>query len=228
MAAAALRRCRRRAHLGGDGPGGPPRLRRRAGRAEAGTGPSGAVARAAPSGWRSDCTAARSSGGPCRCSPSGSTYGSLADSIEDFVADNQSMEDLIAAAGPGEPHRLLPRHVAADHGPPRLLGPRCRSCCGCAPRRPTSGPRRCWPPAPRAGPGWGATCSSHWARAPSPSSGRAGLGAAYTAVGGGAHQIPRLVGRRAGLPPGGVAPHRRSPWPCSGWHPAGPRARGSR
>ena len=179
----------------GHGPGRPPRLRRRAGRTAAGAGAAAAVARAARSGWPSGCSGARSSGGRPRCSLSGLAYGSMADSIDDFVDDNQALADIIAAAGASEPHRLLPRHVAADHGPRRRRSARSRSCCGCAPRRPA---QRAEIGAGHAdvavGPGWGAT-------SPSPSAGSAlmlvagglGLGLAYAVVGGDCGQVPRLL-----------------------------------
>ena len=122
-------------------------------------------------------------------------WGSLANSIEDFTKDNQALEDMLARSGQREPDRRLPLDHAALLGPRSPGARRCRSSPGCGPRRPSTGPTRCWPRRVTRT-GW---AGGHLAAALAGSglavvAGGLGLGATYGLVIGDAGQVPRLVG----------------------------------
>ena len=125
----------------------------------------------------------------------GLVYGSLTANIEDFLGDNPTMEDVLAALGKAS---LTDSYLATSllimallaAGPALQIVQRLRGRGGRAARRGGAGHRHLPPgldgqPPPRGTRGWrtDASRSAAWAWA-----------LAYAMTGGGAHQVPRLVG----------------------------------
>ena len=67
----------------------------------------------------------------------GVAYGSIADSIEDFIADSEALEDIVAQVGADT---VVDAYLATSLVILALIGPDavCRPCNGCGPRRASS------------------------------------------------------------------------------------------